>query len=316
MRQAFAATLVELAHRDSRIVLLTGDLGYQVLEPFAAAFPGRFFNVGVAEQNMLGLATGLAEGGAIPYVYSIVTFAVLRPLEFIRNGPALHHLPVRIVGVGSGFDYGMNGVSHYGLEDVAVLRAHPAIGIIAPADHLQARRALEATWDAPGCIYYRLGREEKTVIDNLHGRFEPGRLAVVREGQDLLMVTSGAIAAEVAAAAATLSTFGVSCTVAIAASLSPPPVNDLAALLDRFAVVLPVEAHSIVGGLGSLVCEIAAERASRCRVVRCGVRLPVDGRVGSPEYLRARHGLSRSAIVHQALRECGRSQDTRQVTRP
>ena len=119
MRAAFAKTLTELAGRDPRILLLTGDLGYMALEPFSEKYPDRFFNVGVAEQNMVGLATGLAEAGFIPFVYSIVPFAVLRPYEFIRNGPIQHQLPVRIVGVGGGMDYGNNGLSHYGLEDVA-----------------------------------------------------------------------------------------------------------------------------------------------------------------------------------------------------
>jgi transketolase len=311
MRRAFATTLLELARRDPRIVLLTGDLGYQVLEPFAAEFPERFFNVGVAEQNMIGLATGLAEGGLIPFVYSIVTFAVLRPLEFIRNGPILHHLPVRIVGVGGGFDYGMNGISHYGLEDVAVLRTQPGISIIAPADHLQARRALEVTWDLPGCAYYRLGRDETTVVEGLHGRFEPGRIAVVREGTDLALVAMGGIAPEVTAAAAALASRGVSCTVAIVASVSPAPADDLAALLGGFPMAITVEAHSVTGGLGSLVSEIVAERAVACRIVRCGVRVPVDGAVGTPEFLHARHGLSSDALVTQALVECGRLPDCR-----
>src|SRR5438093_13706937 len=114
MRRAFAETLAELAKEDPRIVLLTADLGFMALEPFADAFPERFFNVGVAEQNMVGAATGLAEAGFIPFVYSIVTFAVLRPFEFIRNGPVAHQLPVRIVSVGGGFEYGYNGISQYG----------------------------------------------------------------------------------------------------------------------------------------------------------------------------------------------------------
>src|SRR6058998_4414082 len=118
MRKAFVRTLIEIGAADSRVLLLTGDLGYMALEPFAQRFPDRFFNVGVAEQNMVGLATGLAEAGFIPFGYSIVTFAALRPYEFIRNGPILHQLPVRIVGVGGGVEYGNNGLSHYGLEDV------------------------------------------------------------------------------------------------------------------------------------------------------------------------------------------------------
>ncbi len=106
-------------------MLLTGDLGYMVLDVFSNRFPDRFFNVGVAEQNMVGIATGLAEAGYVPFVYSIATFATMRPYEFIRNGPVLHDLPVRIVGVGGGFDYGHNGITHFALEDYALMRAQP-----------------------------------------------------------------------------------------------------------------------------------------------------------------------------------------------
>src|SRR3712207_7785086 len=112
MRLEFIKTLLEMAEEDARILLLTGDLGFLVLEPFRDRFPDRFFNVGVAEQNMVGLATGLAEAGFVPFTYSIATFAALRPYEFIRNGPVLHRLPVRMVGVGGGFDFGYNGLTH------------------------------------------------------------------------------------------------------------------------------------------------------------------------------------------------------------
>src|SRR5260221_14312183 len=124
MRGAFVRTLIELAHQNPEIVLLTGDLGFMALEPFADAFPDRFYNAGVAEQNMVGLATGLAEAGFVPFVYSIVTFATLRPYEFIRNGPIAHQLRVRIVGIGGGFEYGAAGHSHPGLQDVGVMRIH------------------------------------------------------------------------------------------------------------------------------------------------------------------------------------------------
>src|SRR3954454_2274675 len=122
MRRAFAETLTELAENDERIVLLTAALGFMALEPFSDKFPKRFFNVGVAEQNMIGMATGLAEAGLRPYAYSIATFAALRPFEFIRNGPVLHRLPVRIVGMGMGFEYGHAGPTHHAVEDIAALR--------------------------------------------------------------------------------------------------------------------------------------------------------------------------------------------------
>ena len=145
MRREFADELVRLARGDSRIMLLTADLGYAVLEPFAEEFPDRFFNVGVAEQNMIGLATGLAEAGLRPYAYSIATFASMRPYEFFRNGPVLHELPVRLIGMGGGLDYGHNGMTHYALEDVALMRVQPSVTIVAPADAEQARAALRAT---------------------------------------------------------------------------------------------------------------------------------------------------------------------------
>src|SRR5438132_5331459 len=122
MRRTFVQTLADLAAQDPRIVVLTGDLGFMALEPFSERFAERFLNVGVAEQNMVGMATGLAEAGFIPFVYSIATFAALRPIEFIRNGPVLHRLPVRIVGMGMGFEYGHAGHTHHAVEDVAALR--------------------------------------------------------------------------------------------------------------------------------------------------------------------------------------------------
>ena len=135
MRRAFVDALVRLADDDPRVVLLTGDLGFFAIEPFIERFPDRFFNAGVAEQNMVGMATGLAEAGFVPFVYSIATFAALRPYEFIRNGPVLHRLPVRIVGIGAGVDYGHNGITHYAVEDVAVLRPLPGL-----RDHRAGRR--------------------------------------------------------------------------------------------------------------------------------------------------------------------------------
>lgn len=297
MRGAFARTLTELAEKDPRIFLLTGDLGYMTLEPFAERFPDRFVNVGVAEQNMVGIATGLAEAGYVPFVYSIVTFATLRPYEFIRNGPVLHRLPVRIVGVGGGVEYGHNGISHYGLEDVGVLRVQPGITIVAPADHEQTRTALLNTWKLPGPIYYRLGKDDRTVVPGLEGRFSLGHAEVVKQGGDILLVTMGSIATEALAAAAELEQQGVSACVLIVSTLSPPPADDLVVHLSRFASAVAVEAHYAVGGLGSLLCEVVAEHSLNCRVIRCAVKDMPDGRTGSQAYMYSRLGVSRQAIV-------------------
>lgn len=306
MRAAFVNTLVEVATRDPRVLLLTGDLGYMALEPFSDRFPGRFFNVGVAEQNMVGLATGLAEAGFIPFVYSIAPFAALRPYEFIRNGPIQHQLPVRVVGVGGGLEYGTNGLSHYGLEDIGVMRVQPGISVMAPADCPQMRSVLLASWDLPGPVYYRLGKDDKALVDGLDGRFELGRAQTLRDGRDVLIVVMGSVAGEAVAAADLLAAQGVSACVLLVASVAPAPVADLAQALARFPVALTVEAHYANGGVGSLVSEVVAEQGLACRVVRCAVRsAALDGTSGSQRHLYQKHGLSREALAAAARAELG-----------
>jgi transketolase len=282
-------------------MLLTGDLGFAAIEPFAETFPDRFYNVGVAEQNMLGIATGLAEAGFLPFVYSIAPFATRRPYEFIHNGPVLHKLPVRIVGIGGGFEYGHAGPTHHGIDDVALMRVLPEIAIISPADHEQAVTALWQTWDWPGPVYYRLGKDDATTVPGLGGEFQVGRTQCLRQGTDLALIAMGSVATEAEAAARDLARCGVQASVVVVASVRPTPTDDLAAALSRVPLAMSVEAHSINGGLGSLVAEIIAEQGMNCRLMRCGVRVASDGTTGANRYQNAAHGLSREALVDQAL---------------
>jgi transketolase len=305
VRKAFAAALAELAERDERVVLLTGDLGYTVLEPFAERFPDRFVNVGVAEQNMVGLATGLAEAGYVPFCYSIATFGSLRAYEFVRNGPAAHDLPVRIVGVGGGFDYGENGLSHYALEDVAVMRVQPRITVLAPADDDQTTAAVAATADL-GPTYLRVAKAGPRV-PGLDGRFRVGRAEPIGDGSDVALVALGGAAMEAVKAAELLRAAGVGATVAVVSSFNPSPVDDLVSLLGRVPLAVSVEAHYVDGGLGSLVAETIAEAGLDCRLVRCGVRSMPTGESGSREYLQERHGLSPAAIARTVLAAAPRS---------
>jgi transketolase len=302
VRAAFIQTLAELAEADDRILFLTGDLGFMAVEPFIRRFPERFFNVGVAEQNLIGLATGLAETSYLPFAYSIVTFAALRPYEFVRNGPVLQRLPVRIVGIGAGFDYSHNGASHYGLDDIAVMRVQAGLTVISPADHQQTRSALLATWDLPSPIYYRLGKDDRLTIPGLDGRFRLGGIEVIREGRDVLLVAVGSIAGEAVKAADLLNARGIAATVAIVASFNPSPDDDLARLASQFPVTLTVEAHYAVGGLGSLVAEIIADRRLGTRVIRCGVGRVDDGITGSQDFLYERHGISGVGLATTAAR--------------
>jgi transketolase len=301
MRAAFVAALSKLAEINNRVVLLTGDLGYMALEPFSERFPKRFFNVGVAEQNMVGLATGLAESGFIPFVYSIVPFITLRPYEFIRNGPVQHNFPVRFVGIGGGFEYATNGMSHYGLEDVGVMRMQPGLTVITPGDHEQAGAAILATRDLPGPIYFRLGKDDKAVIAGLNGCFQLGRAQVLCQGEDLLIVVMGSLANEALRAAQILLGHGVSSRVVLVSTFNPAPVEDLAEALADFRTVLTMENHYALGGIGSLVCEIVAERGLSTRVVRCSIGACYDGVTGSQQFLYERHGISAERVAERAL---------------
>ena len=303
MRQAFIQKLVDLAKHDERIVLLTGDLGYMALEPFTDAFPERFFNCGVAEQNMVGVATGLAEAGFLPFVYSIVTFATLRCFEFIRNGPVAQGLPVRIVGVGGGVEYGHNGATHYGLEDVGALGLLDGLEIFCPLDAPHAAKALELTYGRSAPIYYRLGKDEKSRVNGEDLTFQVGGVTKLSEGKEALLLTLGALAVEGQQAVTELSRRD--CVVAHwgIPSLAPFPVAQIEQALDTYPFIVTAEAHRPQGGLGSRVAEIAAERGSRCRVVRLGIEGFFEGRSGSQAYLYEEAGISPAAMTRAVLRE-------------
>jgi transketolase len=300
VRHAFVDFMVERAEWDDSVVLLTGDLGYTVLEPFADRHPGRFFNVGVAEQNMIGVATGLASFGFEPFAYSIATFASMRAYEFIRNGPVLHELPVRIVGVGDGFDYGPNGPTHFPLEDVGLMRLQPGLAVVAPADPGQVRSALQAVGGLTGPAYIKLAKSGPDV-PGLDGRFRLGRAELIGDGDDVAILAYGAAVAEATRAAALLDAEGVRATVAVIASVAPPPLDDLAELLGRVPLAIAVEGHYTTGGVGSLASEVVAERGLGCRLIRQSVARMPRGQAGSPEHLRARHGLDAGSVAEAVV---------------
>jgi transketolase len=306
VRNAFIGALLEIAEEDLRIVFLTGDLGFMVLEPLAERLQERFINVGVAEQNMVGLATGLADAGLIPFVYSIATFASMRAYEFIRNGPLLHLLPVRIVGVGAGLDYGHNGVTHYALEDVAIMRAQPDMTIIAPADPAQAVTALRCSSEIAGPVYFRIGKAT-TTVPKLDGRFQLGRLDCLREGEDVAIVALGSMAGEAVQAAEQLATQDIRAAVAVVASVQPAPSDDLAEMLAEVPIVATVEAHYRTGGLGSLVAEVIAQRRLRCRLIRHAVESMPRGVTGTTAFLNEIHGLSAHALTESIAAELSRA---------
>ncbi len=301
MRNALISSLVSLAARDERIMLLTGDLGFTVVEPFSERYPDRFINAGVSEQNMVGMATGLAEAGLRPYVYSIATFASLRPYEFIRNGPVVHNLPVNIVGIGGGVDYGHNGVSHFALEDIAIMRAQPGMTVVAPVSRGQVRAAVEATAQLDGPVYHRIAKGGGIPDSAFDGSFELGRANVVGDGTDVAILAYGAMAAQALQAMEELEEQGLRATVVLCPCLNPAPVADLVEVLGRVPLAVTAETHYVNGGLGSIVAEVIAENGLGCRLIRRGFETVPVGRTGELPYMLSQAGLDAAGIARSAL---------------
>jgi transketolase len=300
MRTAFIETLTALAAEDHRVALVTADLGWSVVERFARAYPDRFLNVGVAEQNMVGVATGLARAGLVPFLYSIATFSSMRCYEQFRTGPVLHRLPVRLVGIGGGFAYGHAGPTHYAVEDLAILRAQPGVTVIAPADSAQTRSVVRATADHPGPVYLRIDKAEAPDLPGLDGRFALGRPELIRTGSDLLLLSTGSMGHTALAAADRLAASGIDAAVAVMAHIAFEPPPELAALLAGFPAAVTVEEGSTAGGLGSLAAETVARDGPRCRVLRLGVGAQLPHATGSTGYMRRLFGLDPDEIARAA----------------
>jgi transketolase len=297
MRTAFIKTLCELAASDERVMLLTADLGWSVLEPFARSFPDRYINVGVAEQNLLGIATGLAVEGHVPFVYSIATFASMRGYEQFRNGAVLHRLPVRVVGVGGGFAYGHAGPTHHALEDLSIARTQPGVTVLAPADQAQARSVLLSTAALPGPAYLRIDKNDHPDLPGLDGRFALDTPELIRPGRDLLFLTTGSITREVLRAAESLERRGASAAVAVLAHLGYSPGAPLRRFLRDYSTTITVEEGSTAGGLGSLTAEAIAQEGLRCRLHIQGVTELFTGTTGGVDFMRRQHGLDAPALM-------------------
>lgn len=250
---------------------------------------------------MVGLATGLAKEGFIPYVYSIAPFAVLRPFEFIKNGPIAHQFPVRIVGIGGGYDYGIDGFSHYALEDIALMRTEKGIDVVAPADPDQARSALISTYDLPRPIYYRITKSESPKVDGLNGKFESGRAQLLKPGKDVLFVVLGNLAGEALAAAKDLSEKNIDCGVLLVSSVVPAPTEDLISALKGCKLAVSVETQYVNGGIGSFVAETIAENGLPCRLVRNGIKKLLASPAGSFSYWNELSGLTKKGLIETVV---------------
>jgi transketolase len=298
MRDAFVNSLTSLAEQDRRIVLVTGDLGFGVLDDFRRRCPRQFLNAGVAEQNMIGVATGLALDGHVVFTYSIANFAFMRCLEQIRNDAAYHDCNVNVVAVGGGLSYGALGISHHATEDLAIMRSIPGVTVVAPGDDYEASEAASSLHARPGVGYVRLDRSGAGMNVTRNESFSLGRARVLRNGSDITLVGTGGILAEVLMAADALAEHGISCRVLSMHTLKPLDHEALLAAARSTGGIVTVEEHTVDGGLGGAVAESLLEAGVSPGVFRrIGLRCGFSSIVGSQDYLRRQYGLDRVAIT-------------------
>jgi len=304
MRDTFARTLLEIAKGDPNVYLITGDLGFGVLQPFWEALPAQFINAGIAEQNMTGLAAGMALEGKTIFTYSIGNFPTLRCVEQIRNDCAYHNANVKIVCVGGGFVYGALGMSHHATEDIAVMRALPNVVVMAPGDPIEAEHATRAIYTHPGTCYLRLGRGgEKTIHKGLD-HFAIGESIKVKDGEKVALCTTGAIFEEAWEAEILLSSQGINAALFTFPTVKPLDREAIETMAKQFDLLVTVEEHSIIGGLGGAVAEVLAEmKGPKATLKRIGLNDMYSSIVGSQKYLRNYYGMSAEKITRSILED-------------
>jgi transketolase len=301
MRNAFFRALLELCEHDGRINLIVGDLGFGVVEPFAQRFPDRFLNAGVAEQNMTGIAVGMALSGKIVFTYSIANFPTLRCLEQVRNDICYHKANVKIVAVGGGFAYGSLGMTHHATEDLAILRALPEMTVVAPGDPLEAAAATKAVAEHSGPCYLRLGRAGEPSVHHSPIHFQLGKAIQVRRGDDITLISTGGMLPVACDGAQVLASKGLRVRVLSMHTVKPLDAEAVLNAARETRAIVTLEEHSICGGLGGAVAEVLAEfEELHVPFRRMGLPSQFAKRAGTQEYLRREHGLTPEAIASSA----------------
>lgn len=295
MRDAFGRGLVEAGRRNDRVVVLDADLATSTrTSMFAKEIPDRFIQVGIAEQNMVGLAAGLATVGYIPFACTFATFISKRACEQVSISVAYPRLNVKLVGAYSGLYTGKTGATHQSLEDVAIMRAIPNMMVVVPADAVQLRQALDAIVAYEGPVYLRIARDAYPVIFDDSYKFEPGKALVLREGDDATIVATGIMTHTALAAAEELAKEGLQVRVVNVPTIKPIDREIICQAARETGAIVTVENHSIIGGLGSAVAEVVTEEWP-VPVVRVGTR-DVFGESASNEDLTAKYGLTVDAV--------------------
>lgn len=301
MRDTFVRTLIEVAKKDNKIELVTGDLGFGVLKPYWEQLPDQFTNAGIAEQNMTTVAAGMALEGKTVFTYSIGNFPTLRCLEQIRNDCAYHQANVKVVCVGGGFVYGSLGMSHQATEDIAVMRSLPDVAVLCPGDLVEAEEATKAIANYPGTCYLRLGRGGEKRIHNHIDHFEIGKAIKIHDGERVVVFSTGAIFEEIKIAEEELTKNGITPAVYTFPTVKPIDKNVILECAEQYDLIVTCEEHNIVGGFGSAVAEVLAELNHHARLLRIGLNDQYSTLVGNQKFLRQQFELDGTSIAKRLI---------------
>jgi len=303
-REAYGEALVELGRENPDVVVLDADLSKSTKTiNFRKHFPERFFNLGIAEQNMLGTAAGLAAAGKIPFCSTFAVFAPGRSFDQLRNSIAYPKLNVKIGASHAGITVGEDGATHQSVEDIALVRVVPNMTVFVPADAVETKKAVMAAAEIKGPVYIRLGRAAVPVLHGEDFAFEPGKAVVMREGGDAVIIATGVMVAEALAAAEELSREGINVRVINIHTIKPLDTEAIINAAKETGAIVTAEEHSVIGGLGSAVAETVSEHYP-VPVYRVGIP-DVFGESGTPDELMEKYGLTArhlAAAVRKAVR--------------
>ena len=295
-RDAYGKTLLKLGEINDDVVVLDADLSKSTkTNDFSKAFPNRFFNMGIAEQNLIGAACGLATAGKIPFASTFAMFATGRAFEVIRNSVCYPKLNVKICATHAGITVGEDGASHESIEDIAIMRAIPNMTVVVPADGIETEKVILEAAKYNGPMYVRLGRSAVPTLFNEDYKFEIGKGSVVRDGNDATIIACGMMVNEAIIAHEALKSEGINVRVINMSTIKPIDRELIINAAKETKAIVTAEEHSIVGGLGSAVSEVVSEE---CPVVvkKVGVK-DVFGESGTPAELLEKHGLTAKHIV-------------------
>jgi len=298
-REIYGRTLAELGKRNDKIVGITADLAQTTaIVHFAKAFPDRFYNVGIAEQNMMGIAAGLAKAGLIPFASTMAIFACMRAGEQVRTDIAYQNLPVKIIATHAGISFGHAGTTHHCTEDFAIMRAIPNMTVICPADGIETSKAVQACVDVPGPVYIRIGRGfEPPCHESDDYPFEIGKAITMRDGTDLTIICCGIAVLQAMNAAKTLQeTDGLSVRVVDMHTIKPLDRDVILKAVKDTRRILTIEEHNVFGGLGDAVASVIAESGKGCVFQKHGLQ-DTFATIGYAEDLYSYYGLDANGIV-------------------